>query len=370
MPATVINGVFQPSGITWHQVVGAGPFDGFAPIPNFTNSTFTINGSSIIGTNSGDFALTAGQLPVTVNPGQSALIHVTFTPGAAGTRVAQINFTTDTGYSPFLALQGFKTTVVTPGQAFPDSISFPTTKVGSSSTFANFQIVNLASTLITVSNIAMLTGTNFFIVGAPVVPFTIPSGGSSAVFSVQFTPLTPGFLQDNLQITTSGGGGVTISASLGGVGSALQSAFNLTGGQQGSLFAFPNAGNPLILLSNPNSLNCEEAGSFVKLHDMQIINMEKKVMRIRGHYEDLGPATVSFKLRSRRVGKPDDVITVPVAIGTAFADGWIREFTSEPTPVSGELVQLTCSRAANSGPASIIDYTPEFEPAGEVIGGT
>jgi hypothetical protein len=305
-----------------------------------------------------------------MNPGQSVIIEVDYTPSSGiENAVVTATFQGSTPGNPttFITIPLLGTQAGTNfAQPFPNLI-FPTTKVGQTSTYANAVIVNTAQVNMTVTSIAMVTGTDFFIVGAPVVPFTINVGAQSAAFSIQFIPTVVGSRNDTLNVVA---GGNTASIGVSGLGATLQSAFSLSGGTQGMLFAFPGASAPLILIANPASLNTEEASSWVKLHDFQLPNIEKQWMRIRGHYEDLGPATISFQLRARRVGKPDEIIIVSKAIGTAFADGWIREFATEPTPVSGELVQITASRLANSGPVSLIDYMPSYEPKGEVISGT
>lgn len=377
MPAVVINGTYTPGGqptINWPSCVGAGPFDGYAVVGNTQNTTQTFTGASIAGgTAPGDFSIDLTQFPVVVNPGQSAIIHVRFAPTLVNTfRTTFVTLAnaTNPNYIPQIYCIGLQVPVgTTPATAQP-TLQFPTTKVGQSTIFTNAAIVNTSNVAVTVSNITLVTGTDYFIVGAPIVPFVINAGASSALFSIQFTPTVAGFRLDTLNITTSGAGGVTEGTAILGNGSVLQSAFIMTGGTQGTLFAFPGVASPLILLANPNSLNTEEAGSFVKLHDFQIPNIEKQMMRVRGHYEDLGVATIMVTFKAKRQGQPDEIIQVSVPIGTVAADGWIREFTSEPTPVTGELVQVTISRAAASGPVSIIDYIPEFEIKGQVIGGT
>jgi hypothetical protein len=337
-------------------------------IPNIYGVPITLgsSGASFIGANAADYSFPAGQIPVTLQPGQSALISVTFTPSGLGLRSATLSLATSIGPIVSVTLLGTGSNTAL-AAAFPTDLNFPNTKVGLSTTFANMQIVNMFNASVTVTAIALVTGTDFFLVGAPIPPFVILQGGSSAVFSVQFSPTLVGARNDTLNITVAGNAAAT---HVGGVGSVLQSAFNLTGATQGALFAFPGGGLPLILLAAPTNLNSEEAGSFVKLHDFQIQNLEKQVMRIRGHYEDLGVATVSFTCKAKRLGQSDETIVVAVPIGTVAADGWIREFISEPTPVTGELVQITVSRLALGGPVSIIDYCPVFEPKGEVIGGT
>jgi hypothetical protein len=364
MPATVINGAFSSSAITWQSAIAGGPYKGYCVVSNPQNITVTLTGLSITGTFAGDYTIPAGQTGAVLNPGQSVIIEVDFTPGGVGLRGAALQITFSNIYFATVNLRGAEAGTQL-AQPFP-ALYFFNVKIGQTSTYANAVIVNTATVNLTVSNLAMAIGTDFFIVGAPITPFIINAGAQSPAFSVQFTPSMAGTRNDTLNVTV---GGNIASVPIAGFGSTLQSSFSMTGATQGTLFAFPGTGAGLILLANPTNLNCEEPGSLVRLHDFGIINREKQVMRIRGHYEDLGVATVTFKCRSRRLGKPDDIVSVNAQIGTVAADGWIREFASEPAPVSGELVQITISRAGNSGPVSLIDYTPQFELEGEVISG-
>jgi hypothetical protein len=369
MPAMIIAGLWSSDTIIFTGTNSTGTSEtGFCVVPNTQNGPITITGGTIVfGTAA--FTIPGGQFPVTLNPNQSVIIQVTMTqPADSLGRRDVLSLATNSPYSPSVQL-----TLIAgnPNLAdfFPSDIQFPVTKVGQTSTFVNAVIVNTQTTNLTVSNIALTTGTSFFIIGAPATPFIMGPGTTTAPFSLQFTPIGTGAVTDTLTVTSTNGPEARV---LYGVGSTLQSAFILTGGVQGTLFALSGAtGMPLILLANPTNLSTEEPGSFVRLHDWQMPNYEKKLMRVRGHYEDLGPAVITFKAVSRRLGATaDDIMQVNVHIGTVAADGWLREFTAEPVPLSGELIQLTCSRAANSGPVSLLDYTPEFEPAGEVIGGT
>lgn len=382
MPATVINGIYFSYNMTWSNVVVAGPSTGVCLIANTLNVPVTLNSGAISGTAAARFSLPGGQFPVTLQPNQTAVIQVAF-DGAPGTAIYPTSFfavltiaTSNSNFNPVQNLTGVVTGtgVQYGGQTFPsNSVGFPTTKIGLTVTLSQFRINSTANTTLRVTNIALVTGTDFFLTGAPIVPFNITPFAVSPLFGIQFTPTVAGGRNDTLNVTIDDGAGghiSTVGVLIQGTGSTLQSAFNLTGATSGTLFGVTGSASPLVLLASPTNFNCEEPSSVVKLHDFGIINNEKRLMRIRGHYEDLGPATITFKARSRRLGKPDDTISVSVPIGTAFADGWIREFTSEPTPVTGELIQITCSRAGNSGPAVLIDYAPQFEPMGEVIGGT
>jgi hypothetical protein len=293
---------------------------------------------------------------------------VFFTPGGAGSRTSFINITSLTTFAPSGFLNGSQNGPGG-GQPFPSDITFPNTKLGTATNFANAQIVNVANAQITVSSIAFATGTDFFLINPPITPFNIPAGGKSAVFTIRFIPTAVGARNDTLNVVTTTPG-FTLIAVVSGTGTVLQSAFTLAGTSQDTLFAFPGSGTgPVVLRASPLDLNCEESGSFLRMHDLGQIDQEKQVLRVRGHYEDLGVATITITATSRRLGKPDQVSVKNVSIGSAAADGWVREFLAEVN-ITGELVQLKVSRAANSGPVSIIDYIPEFVSKGEVIGGT
>lgn len=382
MPALVINGIYFSYNMTWTNVVVAGPSTGVCLIANTLNGPVTLNSGAISGAAAARFSLPGGQFPVTLQPNQTAVIQVAF-DGAPGTGAFPTAFaavlTIATSNSNFNPTQNLTGVVIGAGlqygaQTFPsNTVGFPTTKIGQTVTLSQFRIDSTATATIRVTNIALVTGTDFFLTGAPIVPFNLTPFNVSALFGIQFTPTAAGGRNDTLNVTVDDGAGghiSTVAVLLQGTGSTLQSAFNLTGATSGTLFGVSGTVSPLVLLASPTNFDCEEPCSAVKLHDFGIVNNEKRLMRIRGHYEDLGVATITFKARSRRLGKPDDTLSVNVNIGTVAADGWIREFTSEPTPVTGELIQLTVSRAGNSGPAVLIDYMPQFEPMGEVIGGT
>lgn len=372
MTATVITGIFNASSISWTNTNGGAAFDGFVSLGNNGQVAQTFQSASITGLNPSEFSFDSTQLPVTVQPGKSVLLHVSFIPGGAGTRSAYLNLVLSPGPNIQVFLSG---TQNGPGggQPFPSSLGFVTpVKLGLSSTFANVQIVNTTggadAETITVSSIAFATGTDFFIVGAPVTPFTIPYLGVSAAFSIQFTPTVAGSRSDTLNIVTTTPA-FTLNAFVSGTGTTLQSAYTVSGAVSQCLFAFPGTSTPVIRAANPASLNCEEAGSLVRLHDFNQPNVEKQLLRVRGHYEDLGVATITITAKTRRVGEPDSIVQKSVSIGTVAADSWLREFIADLN-IAGELIQLTISRAANSGPVNIVDYVPSFEPKGEVIEGT
>ena len=366
----ILNGIYGDNNAPiWGNPLNAllnTPIDGFLIINNQLNTTDTFNAPVISGPNAAQWSVPGGQFPFSLNPGQSAVFLVQVTLAAANVAYsATLSVPRNLGTSPTYALTTF------PGGAvflMPTVVYSPLTKVGQTSQFNNLALINSGNSAVNINSIALSVGTNFSLLSVPFTPFGLNPGADSALFGVQFNPTVTGYQQDSVVFTTSGTE-VTTTPNQIGFGSVLQSAYNLTGGTTGTLFAFPNQGQPLIKIANAANLNSEEAGSFVKLHDFQIQVNEKQLLRVRGHYEDLGPATITIMAVTRRIGEPDMVVTQAVAIGTAFADSWVREFTGDLN-ITGELIQLTVSRAANGGPVSIIDYIPEVVAKGEVIKGT
>lgn len=356
----------------WLQTPVGSPSTLFIMFANNGAIAITCAGpATITGTNAADWTIPVGVFPFTIPPGQTALIPVVFTPSGGGARSANVGIPS-TGPTLSVPVTG---TGGANASAQPDpSVLFPSTIVGNTNEFDFFTIVNTSGTPVTISQIRLTTGVDYTLVFLPSLPFVIPAGGASPTFGVQFTPTLAGVRTDKLNVgwytnTASG----TNFVDLQGTATVLVSAFTMIGATQGLLMAFPNAGAPLVKVANPNSLNSEEAGAFVRLHEFMQSNTEKHLLRVRGHYEDLGVASFIITAKTVQfvngVRKITTYASQPVNIGTIAADAWPHEFIGE-VEITGEMIQLTFSRGANSGPVSIIDYVPEFETKGEVIGGT
>src|SRR5882724_9920939 len=172
MPATVINGVFIDNNMQWVSASIGQASTGVCLIPNTQNVPVDLQSAAITGTGAGDFSIPGGQLPVTLQPNQTAILQVTATP-AGGIKNATLTVTTSlSGYSPQVVLTD-DTGASALGMPYPTSVQFPTTKVGQTSSIAQVRIVNPRNANISVTGITLFTGTSFFIVGAPITPFTL-----------------------------------------------------------------------------------------------------------------------------------------------------------------------------------------------------
>ncbi len=184
---------------------------------NLTVSTVTIGG-----TNAGDFAKSADTCTgATVIPNGTCTVSVTFTPSAAGSLSASLNFTDIAPNSP--------QTVSLSGTGTGPSVSLSTTSVS----FGNEPVGKTgAASAVTVTNsgTASLTFTGIAVTG----DFAIAASGttcstsapvaasSNCVINVTFSPTAAGTLSGTLTITDNNNGvaGSMQTVSLSGTGTA------------------------------------------------------------------------------------------------------------------------------------------------------
>jgi alpha-tubulin suppressor-like RCC1 family protein len=86
------------------QIVGTTSISQSVMLGNSGNASLTVDGISIIGTNSGDFTIASGgTCPApggTLGAGSTCMVNVTFTPTATGTRSATLTFSDNAAGSP------------------------------------------------------------------------------------------------------------------------------------------------------------------------------------------------------------------------------------------------------------------------------
>lgn len=198
-------------------------------ISNTGTAILNISAIAIVGTNATDFAYTASALPITVAPGASAPVVVTFTPANVGQRNATLSLMHDAeGSQSSVALSG---TGVAPAISLsPTSVNFGDQLVNTSSTQQTITISNTGTSDLVISAMS-LSGTNAaeFTPTAPPLPITIPAGKSS-VINLTFTPSAMG---------------------------ARTASLNLAHNAQGSPSSIPLSGNGLapVLEVTPQAIN-------------------------------------------------------------------------------------------------------------------
>ena len=170
-------------------------------LTNTGNATLNLVTPAVVtGVNSADFAATDNCFP-SVLAGATCAIRVTFTPSAAGTRLAAVTITDDAGNSPqTIALSG--TGVIAPAVTLaPTSLSFPDTKVAVTSAPLTVTLTNSGSATLLISTIA----TTGDFTKSDACGSSIAVGGN-CVISVTFTPAAVGNRYGTLTISDNATG--------------------------------------------------------------------------------------------------------------------------------------------------------------------
>lgn len=193
-----------------NTVVGASS-SGTVSLAN--TGTSSVNISQVTYTGSG-FTVSGFSGAVTLAPGQSLPISVTFAPASVGSVTGSLNVVSNAAGSPVtIALSG---TGVQPAIAMiPSSVSFTNVTVGVTNT-QTVTITNPGTANLTISQ-ASLVGAGFSYSGL-VLPLTIQPGGSSR-FTVGFTPSSAGSFSASL-LLNSNAPTSPLSASLSGTGTS------------------------------------------------------------------------------------------------------------------------------------------------------
>lgn len=185
------------------------------------NSTASVSVSNLAVTGTG-FSRSAVTLPLTLQPGQSSALTLTFAPQTAGVDNGNLQITSNaTDASVAVALSGTGTAPTTPPPTrgtltvSASSLAFGSVTTGKSSA-KTITLSNSSSASVTVSNIAV-TGTGFTKTNAA-LPLTLATGQSATV-TVTFAPAAAGSATGNLQIT-SNATNASVAVALTGTGTA------------------------------------------------------------------------------------------------------------------------------------------------------
>ena len=194
-------------------------------VTNSSSSDVDLTDIRIGGTNAADFAITTGDISsqTRFSNGETRTLGVTFTPGATGTRSAQLLVETTNGINASVSLTG---NGVAPDLAVsPTSITYGQVETGTSQV-QTVTVTNPTTVPVDLTNLS-LQGTNaadFAITGG--TTGTIAAGGSQAV-DVSFAPGATGSLTAQL-VVEGEGGDVTRVVDLSGTGTAPQLSLSAT----------------------------------------------------------------------------------------------------------------------------------------------
>jgi len=203
---------------------GGWPLAALAPpvtvtLDNTGSADIVVSSATLSGSNPGAFAIAAmPSLPVTLVPGGSDTVELTFTPGMVGGHNAYLTLATDSVATPMvtvnLAGEGLTATL----GVSPTTIDFGEVVVGTTSTPELLLLSNPSGLDVTVLSVA-LGGGSPGVFGHDAAPggLLVPAG-STASLPVWFAPTAQGSVGAILSLTTDVPGIPAITVTLMGTG--------------------------------------------------------------------------------------------------------------------------------------------------------
>ncbi len=220
------NLVLSPSTLNFgNQPVGITSNQKGVTITNTGTTSVQITSFLLSGFNAREFSLRAAGFPLTVPPNGSVVLSITFTPGAEGTRSANIAFYDSTGGFPHgIALLGSGGTSAPMVQLTPQSITFADQSVGTSSASRSIAVTNIGNANLQITGLTI--GGSDFAFAPSFAPPTAASpinlaANASTSFPVIFKPTTTGQRSANLSMTDNAGDSPQL-APLSGTGTPAQ----------------------------------------------------------------------------------------------------------------------------------------------------
>lgn len=174
---------------------------------------------------SAGFLVSTPALPLTVAPGKSATMTVSYAPTVAGAVSGLMTIVSNAPNSPLnVSLSGTGVTQLLQLSASPTSLSFGSLTTGTSASHS-VALTNTGNSSVTVSQISV-TGTGFSFSGI-VLPITLAAGQSTS-FTVSATPLTAGTLTGVATITSTATNSPTTVALSGTATAPVSHSANLS----------------------------------------------------------------------------------------------------------------------------------------------
>jgi hypothetical protein len=309
----------------------------------------------VVGTITSDNAAFAiGGGGVTLHPGDSANVNVTYTAGAPGTETGTMTIPADANNAPIqVFMTGKSVAAGTKSISIsPSSWIFDPTKVGVDSATKTFTIKNTSTVNVTVQIPAVTAP--FAGVGLPGAP-TVLLPGTSMTFGVKFTPTGGGYTidADGLAITSDAPSSVD-NIDLEGMGVLINPAYVVAQGVERAYAALRET----VKQFDATDLRSETAAFAERTLNLAGPGVEARLLRVQLQYENKGVSIVNVKATSER----DQVAEQDVQTGTAAANSKVRNALAD-LKLQGEFVTI---RISPQGALSLIAYIPRFTPAGEV----
>ena len=169
-----------------------------------------------------EFSVSGATLPVTLNPGQSLTVNLTFAPQTSGASAGELFVT---GPNVTVPLSGTGATTTAAGQLSitPTSVNFGDMNVGSTGT----QPITMSASGASVTVSADSSNASQFALQGATLPVTI-AAGKSLSYNVAFKPTASGAVSGSLSFTSNASNSPKLSVPLSGTGTTTTTAGKLS----------------------------------------------------------------------------------------------------------------------------------------------
>lgn len=371
--------VASPSSVSFGAVLLGSTQTKSAALTNSGGSTVTISQATVSG---GNFQVSGLSLPLTLNPGQSTDVAVTFDPQSSGAQTGSITLTTSASMSApqvrFL-VTGFHSSTfssshrmsasnntvtislsgsgTTPGQlsVAPTTVSFVNVEVGTNQS-QSVTLTNSGGSSVSVTQ-ALASGSGFSVSGLT-LPLTL-TAGQSASFNVLFTPQAAGTVSGNVAFTSNASSS-TLNLPLSGAALAPGSltvsptsvAFGSVqvGSSQQQSASLTNTGGTSVTISNATATGTDFSLSGLAL-PVTLAAGQSTTMTVT--FAPLSAASFSGSVTITS-NAPNPTLVVPLS-GTGITPG---QLSANPTSLSFASIQVGSSEKlsetlTNSGGSSV-----------------
>ncbi|HEY2468693.1 MAG TPA: choice-of-anchor D domain-containing protein [Terracidiphilus sp.] len=205
----LVEGVrISPRSLAWGSVaLGSSGTPNTVTLNNIGNSAISIGNIGISGTNAGDFLISSKTCGASLAASASCTVTVTFTPLASGTRQATLAFD-HSGFnsSQTVSLSGTGSGSISTLTLTPQTLSFGTISVGSTSAVQTVTLQSSGTTAISISTIAIAgTDPDDFSIASNACGSSL-QGSATCSIGIVFKPGAAGSRTATLTISDSASG--------------------------------------------------------------------------------------------------------------------------------------------------------------------
>jgi hypothetical protein len=302
-----------------------------------TNSGGTSVTISAAGATGSGFSASGMNLPMTLNPGQSASLSVTFAPASGSSASGNLAITSNASNSALsIALSG---TGTTPGQltTSPSSLSFGNVTTGSTTTLAE-TLSNSGGSALTISQITP-SGTGFSVSGIN-LPLTL-AAAQSVTFNASFAPPSSGSDTGSLAITSTGSNSSS-SISLTGTGTSAS-------GQLAVAPASINFANVTVGTTQNQNATLSASGAAVTVSSLGVSGSQFSASGINLPVTIAAGTSVSFQLTFA------PTTSGAASANVSFASNATNSPATQSLTGSGTMPQHSVSLGWNTSTSSGVD---------------